>query len=64
MNKRHPSWKEMYTLASILRLDNINSNSILKKRSSHLNKDGLHLNSYGTIKTSQNFYIKDSDVLM
>ena len=64
MNKRHPSWKEMYTLASVLRLDNINSDSILKKRLSHLNKDGLHLNSYGTIKTSLNFYIKDSDVLM
>ena len=58
----------------MLRLDNKNANSILKKYvdklkvveqksvilhdnilSSHLNKDALHLNSYGTIKLVENF---------
>ena len=58
----------------MLRLDNKNANSILKKYvdelkvveqksvilhdnilSSHLNKDALHLNSYGTIKLAENF---------
>ena len=58
----------------MLRLDNKNANSILKKYvdklkvveqksvilhdnilSSHLNKDALHLNSYGIIKLVENF---------
>ena len=58
----------------MLRLDNKNTNSILKKYvdkfkaiekksvilhdnilSSHLNKDELHLNSYGTTKLAENF---------
>ena len=73
INKRHPSCK-VYISAPILRLDNKNANSILKKYvdklkvveeksvilhdnilSSHLNKGGLHLNSYGTIKLAENF---------
>ena len=73
MNKRHQSCK-VHISAPILRLDNKNANSILKKYvgklkvaeeksiilhdnilSSHLNKDGLHLNSYGTIKLAENF---------
>ena len=73
INKRYPSCK-VYISATILRLDNKNANSIIKKYvhnlkgaeeksvilhdnilSSHLNKDGLHLNSYGTIKLAENF---------
>ena len=73
IKKRHPSCK-VYISAPILRLDNKNANSILKRYvdklkvveeksvilhdnilSSHLNKDRLHLNSYGTIKLAQNF---------
>ena len=73
IKKRHPSCK-VYISAPILRLDNKNANSILKKYvdklkvveeksvilhdnilSSHLNKDGFHLNSYGTIKLAENF---------
>ena len=73
MNKRHQSCK-VHISAPILRLDNKNANSILKKYvgklkvaeeksiilhdnilSSHLNKDGLHLNSYSTIKLAENF---------
>ena len=73
IKKRHPSCK-VYISAPILRLDDKNANSILRKYvdklklveaksvilhdnilSSHLNKDGLHLNSYGTIKLAENF---------
>ena len=73
LKKRHPSCK-VYISAPILRSDNKNANSILKKYvdkrkvveeksvilhdnilSSHLNKDGLHLNSYGIVKLAENF---------
>ena len=73
IKRRHPSCK-VYISSPILRLDNKNANSILKKYvdklkvveeksvilhdnilPSHLNKDGLHLNSYGTIKLAENF---------
>ena len=73
INNQHPSSK-VYISAPILRLDNKNANSILKKYAdklkvaeenavilhdnillSHLKKDGLHLNSYGTIKLAENF---------
>ena len=73
IKRRHPSCK-VYISSPILRLDNKNANSILKKHvdklkvveeksvilhdnilPSHLNKDGLHLNSYGTIKLAENF---------
>ena len=68
INKQHPSCK-VYTSAPILRVDNRNGNSILKKYvdklkvieekavilhdvilSSHLIKDELDLNSYGSMK--------------
>ena len=73
INNQHPSSK-VYISAPILRLDNKNANSILKKYvaklkvveekpvilhdnilSCHLNKDRLHLNSYGSMKLAENF---------
>ena len=73
IKKRHPSCK-VYISAPILRLNNKNTNSILKKYVdklkvveeksvilhdnillSHLNKDGLHLSSYDSIKLVGNF---------
>ena len=65
INRQHPDCKGIFISTPFKRLVNKKANTILKRHVnklkevevelSHLNKDGLHLNNYRTIRLAENF---------
>ena len=71
INRQHSGFKGIFISTPFKRLINKKANTILKRHVnklkevevelSHLNKDGLHLNNYHTIRLAENFISSSED---